>query len=112
VLRKTDFETAYRRGKRLGDPCFSVSVSPNSAGTPRLGLAIGAKIIGNAVARNKLRRIIRESFRHARQRLPAADIIVGARAAARGASSERIRQSLEGLWQKVASTSCASSSAR
>ena len=110
MLRKVDFETAYRRGQRFGDACFSLVVRPNDLGTARLGLAIAAKTIGNAVARNRLRRIIRESFRQTRERLPAADIIVGARAAARGAPAERIRRSLEGLWQKVA-TSCASSSA-
>ncbi len=109
MLRKIDFETAYRRGRRFGDSFFSMAVSPNATGGPRLGLAVGAKLIGNAVARNRLRRIIRESFRLAQHRLPATDIIVGPRAAARGAPVERIRQSLEGLWQKVATT-CASSS--
>lgn len=110
MLRKADFENAYRRGRRLGDPMFSVSVSPNAIGGPRLGLSVGAKVIGNAVARNRLRRIIRESFRQAQHDLPAADIIVGARAAARGAPAIRIRQSLAGLWQKVATT-CVPSSA-
>lgn len=66
-------------------------------------------MIGNAVARNKLRRIIRESFRHAQHRLPAVDLIVGARAAVREAPATRIRESLEALWQKVATT-CAPSS--
>jgi ribonuclease P protein component len=109
VLRKTDFENAYRRGRRFGDSFFSFAVCPNGADGPRLGLAVGAKLIGNAVARNRLRRIIRESFRLAQHQLPATDIIVGPRAAARGAPAERIRQSLDGLWQKVA-TSCAPSS--
>jgi ribonuclease P protein component len=110
ILRKIDFETAYRQGRRFGDACFSLTVRRNDRGHARLGLAIGAKIIGNSVARNRLRRIIRESFRHAQYRLPDADIIVGARAAARGAPAERIRQSLESLWQKV-TTTCAASSA-
>jgi len=87
-----------------------LAIRPNGGQGPRLGLAIGAKVIGNAVARNKLRRIIRESFRHAQHRLPAVDLIVGARSAARGAPATRIRESLDGLWHKVATT-CAPSSA-
>lgn len=83
---------------------------PNGLNGPRLGLAIAAKTIGNAVARNRLRRIIRESFRLAQHRLPAADIVIGARVGARGAEAKQIRQSLDGLWQKVAKT-CAPSSA-
>ncbi|MBM4214596.1 MAG: ribonuclease P protein component [Gammaproteobacteria bacterium] len=109
VLRKSDFEIAYRDGRRLGNACFSLIVCPGSGRGPRLGLSIGARVIGNAVARNKLRRIIRESFRHAQHRLPAVDLIVGARAAAREAPATRIRESLEALWQKVATT-CAPSS--
>jgi ribonuclease P protein component len=76
---------------------------------PRLGLALAAKTVGNSVARNKLRRIIRESFRHAQHRLPNADFIVGARAAVRDAPATRIRDSLEGLWTKAAKICAASS---
>ena len=111
MLRKTDFDAAYRFGRRFHDSHLSVTVRPNSLGHPRLGLAIAAKTIGNAVARNRLRRIIRESFRLAQSELPAADLIVGARAAARGAPATRIRQSLAGLWQKVATTCVPSSGA-
>ena len=110
VLRKADFDTAFRQGRRLGDPLLSLVLRPNGLGHPRLGVALAAKTVGNAVARNRLRRIIRDSFRLAQARLPAADLIVGARAAARGAPATRIRQSLAGLWQKVATT-CAPSSA-
>jgi len=62
VLRKTDFDAAYRFGRRFHDSHLSVTVRPNSLGHPRLGLAIAAKTIGNAVARNRLRRIIREKL--------------------------------------------------
>jgi ribonuclease P protein component len=72
-------------------------------------MAVAAKTVGNAVARNRLRRIIRESFRHAQHRLPAADYIIGARAAVRGASAQSIRESLEGLWTQAAKLCAASS---
>ena len=78
VRRKVEFEAAYKRGRRFHDSLFTMTVRANEVGGPRLGLAIAARTIGNAVARNRLRRMIRESFRHAQHRLPAADIIVGA----------------------------------
>ena len=101
MLRKTDFDAAYRFGRRFHDSHLSVTVRPNSLGHPRLGLAIAAKTIGNAVARNRLRRIIRDSFRLAQARLPAADLIVGARVGVRTAPAPQIRASLESLWNKA-----------
>ena len=109
MLRKADFEAAYRAGRRHGNAFFSLTVRPNSLAHPRLGLAVAARTIGNAVARNRLRRLVRESFRLAQGRLPAADLIVGARMAARGAPPERLRAALDTLWSQLAS-SCAASS--
>jgi ribonuclease P protein component len=102
VRRKADFESAYRAGRRFGDNLLSMTVTPNSLGVPRLGLAIAARTVGNSVARNRLRRLIRESFRLAQLGLPQVDIIVGARAGARTATAPRVRESLAALWTKVA----------
>ena len=101
ILRKADFDAAFRQGRRLGDPLLSLVIRPNTLGHPRLGVALAAKVVGNAVARNRLRRIIRDSFRLAQHRLPAADLIVGARAGVREAPAPRIRASLETLWSKA-----------
>jgi ribonuclease P protein component len=109
VRRKVDFEAAYKRGRRFSDSLFTMTVRANDAGGPRLGLAVAARTIGNAIARNRLRRMIRESFRHEQHRLPAADIIVGAKVGARHAPDPLRRQSLAALWNKIASQ-CAPSS--
>lgn len=101
VLRKVEFEAAYRQGTRHGNAHFSLTVHPNQLPGARLGMAIAARTVGKAVTRNRLRRIIRESFRHAREGLPAVDVIVGARVAARGASPSELRASLDRLWNKV-----------
>lgn len=87
-----------------------MTVRPNALGHPRIGLAIAARTVGKAVARNRVRRIIRESFRLAQHDLPAVDIIVGARAGARDAPAGKLRASLDALWRKVA-LRCAPSSA-
>jgi ribonuclease P protein component len=101
VLRKVEFEAAYRQGTRHGNAHFSLTVHPNQLTGARLGMAIAARTVGKAVTRNRLRRIIRESFRHAREGLPAVDVIVGARVAVRGASPSELRASLDRLWNKV-----------
>ena len=92
---------------------FLLTIKTPAAGAPataRIGLAIAAKTIGNAVARNRVRRTVRESFRLQQHALPPVDIVVAARAAARAATRAQLRASLTQLWQRV-SIQCAPSSA-
>jgi len=56
-------DAVYARGRRIGDGFFAVTVTSNQAGAPRLGLAVAVRAAGGAVARNRIRRLIRESFR-------------------------------------------------
>ena len=104
VRRKVEFEAAYKRGRRVSDGLFTMTVRANDVGGPRLGLAIAARTIGNAVARNRLRRLIRESFRLHRSALPALDIVVSGRAPAHEASPAILRAALERLWQRIAAS--------
>ncbi len=75
--------------------------SPNVVGHARLGLAVGVKAAGNAVGRNRLKRIARDSFRHCQQDLPAVDLVVNARAAAAKATNAEVRASLSAHWQRI-----------
>jgi ribonuclease P protein component len=73
----------------------------NQEGRPRLGLAVASKTAGGSVERNRIRRIIRESFRLQQHDLPAVDLVVSARTRARDAPGRELRASLDELWQKV-----------
>lgn len=99
----------HAHGVRVADAYFAVIARVNALRQPRLGLAVSVKTAGSAVERNRIRRVVRESFRLRQRELPLADIVVNARGRARGASPAEMRESLDRLWTQVAAR-CASSS--
>jgi len=101
LRRKSDFDATYAKGRRFGNGFFGVTAAPNEAGVPRVGLAVAVRIAGGGVQRNRIRRIIRESFRLHQHELPAVDLIVSIRDRARGASGAELRESLSALWKSV-----------
>ena len=107
LRRKAEFDATYAEGRRFGDGFFGIVARANAAAGPRLGLAVATKVAGNSVERNRIRRLIRESFRLRQRQLPALDIVVSARARVRGAGNAQLTASLDILWGKV-TEQCAS----
>jgi ribonuclease P protein component len=101
LRQKSDFDRVYREARRSADPFFGVFTRANDGTGARLGLAVAARIIGGAVRRNLVKRLVRESFRAHQHELPAVDIVVNARSAAREADNASIVRSLEKHWQTV-----------
>lgn len=108
LRKKSEFDRVYRDARRSADAYFAIFARNTGAAAPRLGLAIAGRIVGNAVRRNHIKRLVRESFRQHQHELPAVDLVVNARLAARDADNEAIRRSLERHWRTVAKQ-CASS---
>ena len=83
-----EFERVYRQGAAYRGKLFSVHAFPNELGVARLGMSVSKKV-GNAVARNLVRRRIRELFRSTPPDLLGdRDIVVSARPAAAEATFE------------------------
>lgn len=108
IRQKSDFDAAYRSGNKIGDTCFFIVIRPNQQGNARLGLSISARTVGIAVNRNRIKRVIRESFRLHQHLLPAADLIVNSRNGARDADNAELAQRLEQLWKNVVKRCAAS----
>ena len=101
LCRPAEFQAAYAQGRRFGNELLTATVRMNDRSTVRLGLSIAARTVGNAVSRNRLRRVIRESFRLRQQQLPPVDIVIGARSAARTAAAKELREALQRLWTQI-----------
>ena len=97
-----DFARVFKRAQRSSDRFFTVLYRRNNLGYPRLGLAIAKKRVRRAVARNRLKRIIRDSFRHAKNQLLGVDIVIMARDQTEQAANRELFTSLEQHWRAVA----------
>jgi len=58
-----EFRHVYDRGKRYDGHLMSAFVHPNNLPHHRIGITASRKAIGNAVARNRAKRLLRETFR-------------------------------------------------
>ena len=76
LLRKTsEFNLVYRSGKRLYGKGFALIYLNGDQPASRLGISVQKKV-GNAVRRNRIKRIIRETFRLNRDTFPGSSDIV------------------------------------
>jgi len=101
--RQRDFTQVIQRGRRYGASglILWVARAPDGTTPPRLGLAI-PKAYGNAVQRNRLKRVLREIFRLNKVNLPAgADLVFSARRMSVDISYRTVEPIVFDLWTKA-----------
>ncbi len=106
LLKATDYNHVFDKPVRSSDRYFTVLARPNKLLQARLGLVFTKKRIKLAVARNRLKRISRESFRflllgQAEQDTVNADYIVLAGPQCLKATNQQLFHSLENHWQQL-----------
>ena len=95
ICRNNDFRRIYARGKSYVSPLVVVYALKNRTKNVRVGITTSKKI-GNAVQRNRSRRVIREAFRALAPRVrPGFDLVLVARGKTPYVKSTDVRRQLE-----------------
>ncbi len=74
-MNRADFVKLNRSGKRLYTKHFTLIIAENGQGVTKLGVTVTKKA-GNAVKRNRIKRLVREYFRLNPERFPQGHNIV------------------------------------
>ena len=102
LLRPADYSGVFDDVQvKIPHRHFLILASPNDLGRPRLGLIFSKRNLKHAVQRNRVKRLVRETFRHQTD-LGALDIVVLGRQNLATQDNQALHRALETLWQKLA----------
>ncbi|AGH47728.1 ribonuclease P protein component [Paraglaciecola psychrophila] len=103
LLTPTHFEYVFNNAIPSVSPQLTLLARYNKFDNPRLGITLAKKRVKHAHDRNRLKRVIRESFRLQRHSFPNIDIVVVGKTGLDKLSNQELFSLLSKLWKKLAS---------
>ena len=100
LLDKPQFDRVFSKAKKVFFPEFLILFRNRNDGEARIGLAVSKKTVNKATARNRCKRLVRESFRT--NQLPNVDMIFLSRRGLANLSNTQLNSKLTLAWQKIA----------
>lgn len=102
LLQPAEFKHVFAEPQRSATSSLTVLIRSSGHDRPRLGLVVARKTASSAVARNRVKRLVRESFRRHRVMLPAVDLVVIARPGITKKTNRELFAELEIHWSRLA----------
>ncbi|MEC2075603.1 ribonuclease P protein component [Metabacillus fastidiosus] len=101
IKKNEDFQKIFKQGKSMANRQFVIYFLEREESELRIGLSVSKKI-GNAVTRNRVKRLIRQVFLEEKERIANnKDFIIIARKPAAEMSYEEVKSSLNHLFKKM-----------
>lgn len=101
LLTPSHFSNVFEKAIPCGSQYLTLLARNNDQTHPRLGITIAKKRVKKAVQRNRLKRIIRESFRLHSNSMPNIDIIVMAKSGCDTLSNEELHSLIKKSWNRL-----------
>jgi len=99
LLKKSEFDRVFEKAKKVVTEEFVVLYRSNEISHARIGLALSKKVIPKAHDRNRVKRMLRETFRTST--LPAIDIVVLGRHGVANVKNSMVIANLGKTWDKL-----------
>lgn len=101
LLKADEFSSVFSLRRSSGDQFFQMLVAPNGLPHARLGLVVGKKTNKRAVARNYIKRLVRDTFRLNAIELTGLDVVIRSRRSFGRDESLAARTALLGLFGRA-----------
>ena len=102
MAEKLNFDLIFSSPTNSEDKFFAVFYVPNKTPRNRIGISIAKKLINKATNRNRLKRLIKNSFLGGLNCEKGVDVVVRAKYQASRATGDKILlESLANHWQKI-----------
>ena len=100
-MNAAEYRQVFSSNSRSSDKNFTVLAYYSGSDVARLGLAIAKKHTRRAVDRNRIKRLVRENFRHSKAALAGYDLVVMAKPGTASFSNLNLSNSLQAHWQQI-----------
>lgn len=102
IKARSDFERVYKQGRRYNHPLMRMVICETvSEGDPGRVAFAAPKRLGNAVVRNRSKRVMREAARTCAFPIARRDVILFATASTRSATPRELRCALQSLVHRA-----------
>ncbi|WP_198781716.1 ribonuclease P protein component [Shewanella putrefaciens] len=101
LLTPAQFKSVFSNPIKASSAEITLLAIPNSEQHPRLGLTVAKRYVKRANQRNRIKRVIRDSFRLNQHDIPHLDIVVLVRNGVMEMENTEINKLIEKLWRKL-----------
>ncbi|RBP75793.1 ribonuclease P protein component [Shewanella morhuae] len=101
MLTPAQFKSVFSNPIKASSAEITLLAIPNTEQHPRMGLTVAKRYVKRANQRNRIKRVIRDSFRLNQHDIPHLDIVVLVRNGVMEMENAEINKLIEKLWRKL-----------